>query len=328
MIQRLIALFDRRPATAEDWLARLRRPGASARDQAGFLEWLEQDEDHLDQYEAAKADLMALEPLRGVFAADVSRIGARRAAAPTGRRVAMAAGLAAVVAGALFVWPMLQPGSEGRLYESAPGQIVDVVLDDGSSVTLDAGSAIRVAMDDDARRVALVRGGAYFDVAHDAAHPFQVAVAGQQVIVTGTRFTTALRRDNAEVSLLEGRVAISRHDVRIQNALADAVRLSPGERATFAPGVAVTVASADVEAATAWRQRRLIFQDATLAEVVAEASRYVDGELVIVDPRVAGITVTAVLPLNGQGALIDRMDRLFPITVEKATDGRILIRAE
>lgn len=329
MIHRLIALFDRRPMTAEDWLARLWRPGADASQQAGFQAWLEQDVDHLNQYEAAKADLAALEPLRGVFAEDLSRIGARsRVAAPTGRRLVMATGLAAVVAGGLFFWSVVRPTSEGRLYESAPGQILDVVLADGSNVTLDAGSAIRVAMDGDARRVSLVRGGAYFDVAHDAGHSFQVAVADQRVIVTGTRFATILRRDHAEVSLLEGRVAIGRHDVRSRNALVNAVRLTPGDRATFTPGGEVVVAPADVEAMTAWRQRRLIFQDATIADVVAEASRYVDGDLVIVDPAVAGITVTAVLPLNGAGALIDRMDRLFPIAVERAPDGRILIRAE
>src|SRR5690606_21955335 len=164
MLDRLTALFRPSPKSAEAWLARLGGSGANARDQAGFLAWLEADPDHLRQYERAKARQAALEPLRGAFAADLARLRRRRSS-PVPRRTALAGGLAvAGVAAAVCLAPGLKQGSGGRLYESGPARIVDVALDDGTRVTLDADSAIRVALADDARRVTLERGSAYFDV--------------------------------------------------------------------------------------------------------------------------------------------------------------------
>lgn len=329
MLDRLTALFRSSPKSAEAWLARMGGPGANARDQAGFLAWLEADPDHLRQYEQAKAGQAALEPLRGAFAADLARLRRRRSS-PVPRRTALAGGLAAAgVAAAVCLAPGLKQGSGGRLYESGPARIVDVALDDGTRVTLDADSAIRVALADDARRVTLERGSAYFDVAHDAGHPFQVAIGDRRVIVTGTRFVTTLTGDGAQVSLLEGRVVLGTRDVARADALDEGMTLSPGERAVFRPGrPEVEKASADVETATAWRKRRLVFQDAPLSAVVAAAARYSETPLVPADPALARIRVTAILPLEGRAPLADRMAALMPVRTERTPDGRVLIHAE
>jgi transmembrane sensor len=328
MIHRLTALFDRRPATAEDWLARMGRSGVGAREQARFTDWLEADPANLERYEQAKARSVALEPLRGAFQADLAAIRWRRRQPALSRRLVLSGGLvaAAAVAG-ILMWPMMP--TQGRLYESAPGQISDMVLDDGSRVTLDAGSAIRVSMDDKVRRVRLERGAAYFDVAHDDAHPFQVGLMDRNVIVTGTRFVTTLKTDAAEVALLEGRVVISVHDVKTGRALSDGVAMTPGDQAAYHRGAPVVrQAREDLEIATAWRKRRLIFRDAPLSEVIAAASRYSDRPLTLADPRLAAMRVTAVLPLEGEDSLVNRIDALLPVTVEQTVDGRALVRAE
>lgn len=332
MLDRLIAMFATPPRTAEDWLARLGRPGAGARDQAAFLAWLEADADHLRQYEQAKADRAALESLRGVFALDLARLNRRERPAPAPRRLMLAGGLAtaaAAVVVAVALAPTARDAPASRLYESPPGRIVDVALEDGSRVTLDAGSAIRVALGDDVRRVTLERGAVYFDVAHDAAHPFQVGVGDRRVIVTGTRFVTSLTGDGARVSLLQGRVAVGRRDAAEAKALDGALTLSPGELAIFRPDrPEIEKARADVETATAWRRRRLVFQDAPLSDVVAAASHYSDAPLVVADPRLSRVRVTTVLPLEGEGAIADRMAALLPIRTERTADGRVLVRAE
>lgn len=336
MMDRLTALFDRRPETAADWLARMSRPDVDARDQTAFMNWLEAEPDHLRQYEAAKADSAALEPLRSMFAGDLLRLGATSSGAGARARgwpgLSIIAGglLAATVAVAVLAWPMLRPAAPagGRLYQSAPAQILDVTLGDGSRVTLDADSAIRVSLSDDVRRVEMERGAAYFEVAHRVDHPFQVGLAGRQVIVTGTRFVTSLGRTGGEVSLLEGQVAVGDRDAAEPNALAGAVRLSPGEKLELKPGGASRPVTADLDAATAWRNRRLVFRDAPLSEVVVAASRYADRPLVVADARLARTRVTAVLPLSGEDTLTERMDRLLPISVEETSDGRALIRVE
>lgn len=332
MIHRLATLFDPRPRTAEGWLARMGRPRVSARDQADFMDWLEADDAHLDQYEAAKADQAALASLRGAFDTDLSRLrGQWRGRGREPRRLLVTGGLAAAgVAALVLAAPLLTPvGPVAQTYSSAPGQITDVVLSDGSRVTLDAGSSIRVAMAEDARRVTLTQGTAFFEVAHDRAHPFQVSVGDRNVIVTGTRFETALRNGGGEVSLLDGQVLIGLRDVAARRAGDRTTRLAPGDRVVFKTGVAgETLARVDVETATAWRKRRLVFRDAPLAEVIAATGRYVDRLVIADDPRLAGLRVTTVLPLDGQGTLLDRMDGLLPITVEPTPQGAVVIRAE
>jgi len=329
MIDRLTALFARRPETAEDWLARMGRPGVSPREQDRFAAWLEADPGNLDRYESAKALSAALEPLRGVFETDLARIRWRRREPALSRRLLLSGGLVAAAAvGGALMWPYLSAPA-GRLYESAPGRISEVVLDDGSRVTLDAGSAIRVSLDDKVRRVTLERGAAYFEVAHDAGHPFQVGLMDRRVIVTGTRFVTALKNESAEVALLEGRVVVSARDASDARALTDGMALAPGDEALIRPGEPVVRHSRkDLDIATAWRKRRLIFRDVPLSEVVAAASRYSDRPLTIADPRLGALRVTAILPLDGDQSLIDRIDALLPVTVERTADGRALVRAE
>ncbi|MDO8411074.1 MAG: FecR domain-containing protein [Phenylobacterium sp.] len=332
MLDRLAALFAARPTTAEAWLARMDRPGVSARDQAAFGAWLEADPDHLRQYEALKAANAELADLRQAFEGDLARLRRgpiRRSRAS--KSLVFGGGFAAVaaVAAALALLPMLRAAPESQLFESAPGQIVDLTLDDGSQVTLDADSAIRVAFAKDVRRLTLERGSAYFEVKHDAVHPFQVAVADRQVIVTGTRFVTAITGDSAQISVLQGRVAIGRRDAARADALEGALGVTAGERAVFRSGAPqIAKAHGDVEAATGWRQRRLVFRNAPLSEVIVAAARYSDAPLVAADPALDRMFITTVLPLEGDGALVDRMAALLPIRAEPAADGRILIRAE
>lgn len=332
MLQRLNIPLARRPRTGEAWLARMARPGVGAREQAALLAWLEADPDHLRQYRQAKADQAALEPLKGAFADDLAALRSSRRASVVRRSVltgALAGGVVAAAVGAAVLVPMMTAAPEARLYESAPGRITDIALDDGSHMTLDAGSAVRVALGRDARRATLERGAAYFEVAHDTTRPFQVAVADRRVIVTGTRFVTALTGDAAQVSLLQGRVAISMRDVGAKDALDDALVLSPGERADFRPAQpGVRKTNADVDMATAWRQRRLVFQDAPLSQVIASAARYGDHPLILADPALGRTRVTVVLPLEGPQPLEQRLTALLPIRIETADDGRRIVRRE
>jgi len=332
MLNRLMALFDRRPNTAEDWLVRMSRPRVGAHDRAAFQAWLEQDDANLDQYASAKATMAGLEPLRGALEEELARLDRRltRAAPRPGFRLAAGSALAAAIVAVFIAWPLLRPATpDWSLHQTGAGQIRDLTLEDGSTVTLDAASAIRVAVTGKVRRVELVRGAAYFNVAHNAARPFQVAVGDRRVIVTGTRFAASLREERAEVSVLQGSVAVGERDAGSARALDGALRLTPGDVATFQPGQAgAHKARADVDAATAWRDRRLVFRDAPLSDIVATAARYADRPLVIADPILARTRVTAVLPLEGADDLVSRMDRLLPITVQEGADGRAVIRAE
>ena len=106
----------------------------------------------------------------------------------------------------------------------------EVVLSDGTRVTLNASSRLRypTSFDGSAREVWL-DGEAYFDVEHDAKHPFDVVTPNLRVRVLGTVFSVrSLRGDHmAETTLAEGAVSLQRADG------SNLIRLHPGQRAIY-----------------------------------------------------------------------------------------------
>jgi transmembrane sensor len=75
-----------------------------------------------------------------------------------------------------------------------------------------------------------------------------------------------------------------------------AIYLAAGEQVTVTPDAAGTPIPqhADITAATAWMQRKLIFEGSTLSDVVEELNRYNRRQLVIEDPKLAGFRISGV----------------------------------
>lgn len=89
---------------------------------------------------------------------------------------------------------------------------VDVVLCDGTKVSLAAGSRLYYPerFEEGIRRVRL-EGNAYFDVESSPENPFVIDAAGGYVKVTGTKFTvTESSRNCIKVALKEGRVELGK----------------------------------------------------------------------------------------------------------------------
>lgn len=330
MLHRLVRLFERQPRTAQDWVVRLGRAEVSPRDLDAFEAWLDADPRRLEDYSALKAVARESQALRAEFLGDLNLIPRAAKARRRPRAAWLVPALGGLAAAALVVavWPARDPMAGATTYQTAVGEIREVVLADGSRVTLDTATTLRARLDGPVRRIALDKGTAYFAVAHDKAHPFQVALADRQVIVTGTHFTTGLRGDQARVAVLEGSVAVSRARPDQADALRDAARLKPGDQVSYRAGASlVREARIDPAQAAAWREHRLIFQDAALAEVVAELSRYTETRIRITDPALGRRRVTAIFPLDGVESVIARADRLLPISVTRTGPDEVTVRA-
>jgi transmembrane sensor len=164
-----------------------------------------------------------------------------------------------------------------------------VHLADGSVVTLAPDSAIRTAIEDDSRRVELLQGEAYFDVAHDSARPFRVIAAATEIEVLGTAFDVDIGADTTRVAVERGRVAV--------RAAASEAVLEAGDIALVgAAGLAE--ASQPVAQIAAWRQGLLVVDDVPVADVVARLARYYDGIILVPDADFAARRVTGVFDLT------------------------------
>jgi transmembrane sensor len=204
-------------------------------------------------------------------------------------------------------------------------------MTDGSHVTLNTDSAIRVAVTDRERSVQLERGEAFFDVARDPHRPFIVRAGDKRIVVLGTQFS--VRRDGDEV-----RVAVAEGKVRLEdesgNASAAAIERSSKAGAASvgdareslvleAGGIArmggqsVLVQSQpvpDVEDALSWRSGFVIFRNVDLAHAVAEFNRYNGRKIVIQDADVGDIRLSGKFKATNFDAFVRLLEEGFPIT--------------
>lgn len=192
---------------------------------------------------------------------------------------AAAAGIALALIGAgLLAYQQLA----AQHYETRVGEQRDVLLADGSRITLNTNTAVSVRYSKHQRKLVLEHGEALFAVAKDAARPFYVAAAGTLTRALGTEFNVDVRRTRVTVSVLEGAVQVSTPADSGRPGQADpdatpyrAEALAKGQALEFRPKERVTVqAKADLDRINAWRTRRLEFSDTPLAEAVEEFNRY------------------------------------------------------
>lgn len=328
MLERLTRLFEPTPRTAEAWLVRMGRAEVSPRDLEAFEAWLDAEPSRLDDYQALKSTHRQSRELKSALTAELAVIPRRPVARPRPSWPVIAGPAVAVLSAAVIaitVWPGLSPFgpmAAARTYETSIGEVRDVRLADGSTITLDTGSVVRVALNRDARQVVVERGQAYFDVAHDADRPFRVGLGDRTVVVTGTRFATTLTGETARVTLLEG-------SIRLVAASGEPLDLTPGDVVTYDDAKSQTQRTRiDPAEAAPWRQRRLVFRDAPLSEALEELSRYTPVRIVADDPALARQRVTAVFPLEGDDLLINRIDTLFPVSVTPSGPRSVVVRPE
>lgn len=213
---------------AADWADRIDELDATER--RVLIAWLNESEGHVRAF-SRMHDLLRDPALLEVLQAAVvpapapavlpvqQRRRGDRQPRPAVRRLrglqvaAVAAGLAAAVAVPLLRREAARPSAgvvatASTLFDSPVGQRQQVRLRDGSVLTLDAASSVRVAFAATARPVTLARGAARFEVAHDASRPFSVQAAQARFTALGTNFSVDQLPDAAELRVYRGRVRV------------------------------------------------------------------------------------------------------------------------
>lgn len=253
------------------------------------------------------------------------------------RPIAMAAGLAALLVAALFF--LLD---DSQRYETGTGERRFVALSDGSTLSLDAASAVAVDYDDNRRALTLLAGRAKFDVAKDPLRPFTVTAGDKMVVATGTAFSVELLRREMRVILYEGAIAVVKPSqgpappapVRLAAAptgapppLADQA-LKPGSELVSELGAETAeVAPADVERSLSWEGGRLSFIDEPLAKAVERVNRYARQHIAI-DPAIGDLRINGVFDAGNSESFIDGVAALHDLQVRPQGDTLLLTRHE
>ncbi|MFL5298521.1 MAG: FecR family protein [Phenylobacterium sp.] len=315
---------EARVASAADWLARLSAPDLADAELAEFDAWLAAPA-NASAYDAALAVSLELQAAASAILADLARPRRHPSGRPiVGRRGwLVAGGLAAAATIALAILPFTAIAPTTQSLATGKGEHRSIKLADGSTIDLNAGSTLTVALGAHERRVVMGDGEAVFDVAHDPARPFLIAAGDRTVRVVGTRFDVRRRGGRLSVAVERGLVEVD----PTLGAPGRGFRLHPGQRLDHlegAPDVALTLV--DPAQIGGWKTGRLIFRDQPLAEVVADLNQQFATPIVIDDPTLAQTRVSGVLVLDDQAAVIRRLALLAPIKALPSPQGVTLRR--
>ena len=309
---------------ALDWVVKQSSGSLDEADRRAFDAWYDQGERQQGAYLRAQAIWHTLD--KTTIQANLRPASPGRALGETrkttSRRGLLIGGASAAVAAGVAGWFLAPRLRAPNVLASAAGEIRKIPLADKSVASLNSASQIEVDLTPAMRRIVLTRGEALFQVAKNPERPFIVEAGNARVQAVGTAFGVTRKDGGAEVLVTEG-------IVEVWNSDGDGARrrLTAGQ-STFISEIpaAIVVASvpADVERKLAWHDGKIILDNETLGDAVAEFNRYNETKLVIADPAIRDRRFVGQYRLDQPDDFADTVHALLDIPVSR-TDKAIVL---
>ncbi len=155
------------------------------------------------------------------------------------------------------------------------GKMTNLILPDGTKVTLNAGSKLIYpdVFSNEKREVFLI-GEAFFDVFEDSNHPFIVQTTDINLEVLGTKFNvSAYGGDNMyETVLVQGKVRIRQN---LSSFFDKSIVIQPNQKVTFNRTLReMEVKEVDIENYVSWKEGILKFESSDLNRVTKKLERF------------------------------------------------------
>lgn len=208
-----------------------------------------------------------------------------------------------------------------RTYAAEDGTIKSVVLEDGTTVTLNANSSIRVLRDFMAHesREVWIDGEAFFEVTRKSSlMKFIVHTDNFDVEVLGTKFNVNNRRAKSEVILAEGKVKILAKDH-------EPLIMNPGEQVSLSNEQKhLERQLVKPEKYEAWQNNLLVFENTPLSEVALIIKDYYGVNVTITDSLLAARQFTGTLPNNDLKIILDALSTAYRIEINQRQNHIVL----
>jgi transmembrane sensor len=306
---------------AAEWVARIQGRDVTRELREELSRWMDADLSHAVAYLRAEAAWERMERLKAMPASSLEpedTVGRWRMT----RRTAFAGGLGLCAASVAAWWIFSVPDT----YKSAIGERRVIALEDGSRVTLNTASVLRVRFTDAERSLHLVSGEALFEVAHNPQRPFVVEAANSHIRAVGTAFSVRLRSDLAEVTVTEGTVAVVEGPQTVPPS-------DPAKQIAAGSGAVVnrsTVAKSELapdvlRQRLAWSEGAIELRGETLAQAAEEFSRYRTKRIIVADPRIASIRIGGRFPSNEADEFLRSVQAGFPVKIIEGADGTVYL---
>ncbi len=204
----------------------------------------------------------------------------------------------------------------GDSYATKVGEQRIVTLEDGSRVTLDTDTRLRVRFTPASRHVELLRGQAYFTVAHNRARPFVVDADDMGVRATGTQFDVRRTGEGPQVTLVEGSVVVTPPH-------RPTTRLAAGQQLSLYADGPPLVRHVDIASVTAWRQGWIVLDDVRLDDAITEINRYVSNPVRLDAHALAGKRVGGSFATGDIASFVTAVTATLPLRAITDRDGSL-----
>ncbi|AYD01643.1 FecR family protein [Neorhizobium sp. NCHU2750] len=308
-------------AQAVDWLLRLQDAAGDDALEAQFQAWLSENPAHgavFDRVQRAMGDASRLLTSDIDFARNAAHNNDH---GPLTRPRNIVAALILCLAGSTAFYLADGPMRLRADVMTGTGERQTLTLADGSTLDLNAETAIAIHLEPHERRITLLRGEAYVHVAADPARPFIVEAGRGTTTALGTAFDVNLTDENTTVVVTEHAVTVA------SAASGGAERLPENQQISYDPdGRLGSPQPADGNQATAWRQGRIVFEDRPLLSVVEEIDRYIPGRIVIAQSALAGRRISGSLDLSEPQKALDAFAGAIGIKVTRLSPYLTILR--
>ncbi|MBR9911529.1 MAG: DUF4880 domain-containing protein [Gammaproteobacteria bacterium] len=333
---------------AWDWVVRMQSQTSTEEDTKELTNWLNEDPVHMRAYteyqEVAWSldDLAALPESAAIFDFDpettpTKRLGLKeKMVARLGWLSMPQAGwaLASFMVVAIMAIFILEPAPTVHRvdYQTQVGEIRSLTLADGSQVTVGADSHIESEISEADRFVRLLKGEAFFEIVKAAGVPFWVEVDDTVVQVVGTTFSINRSSQRIKVSVLEGVVRVSAAAPTVNDPFTSEARhieLREGQQVLRAVGgefsEIIALPTAEMES---WRTGWLSYKSEPLIDVISDANRYFEGEIVIGENSLNKVLVTLSISTSDISMLPAMLTASLPLEVVKEDENRFVLMSK
>jgi transmembrane sensor len=311
---------------AAEWVARMDHARLSASESGELKQWLAGDRRRRGAFMRARAVWMRSESARALGPqydpADFRPADAAPSRLRAGRRRHLMEWGGAIAASLVLAVVLVATLQMPTAYATAKGEMRTVPLGDGTTVTLNTDTRIKVYGDKGQRRIRVLQGEVLIEGA-GTAMPTLVEVDGKHLEATTATFVVRkLEGRPTQVLVQEGRVVLAGATQSAQVPLLPNTGLSLPEgkgrwnQTSLSPG--------QMGRELAWREGKIALQGETLAEAAAVYARYSDTPIVIADQDLAQMQVTGLFAANNPLGFSRAVAEVFDAEVRQE-DGRIIV---
>jgi len=226
-------------------------------------------------------------------------------------------------------------------YQTNVGESHTINLPDNSKLVLNTNSFVQVKYTDSARLIELQRGEIHIDVAHDKSRPLSVLANGKIIQAVGTAFNVKVNNDLVELIVTDGKVLVAKKmNVSLNSDIEQISKRLPQNSMTILHGEKVEldltsqlleevikIKPVEIAASLSWRRGHLIFRGDSLADVMAEISRYTDIKFELTDDeQLKSIQVAGVFKTGDVTGLLKVLNQNFDISYEKVSNDKIILK--